>query len=138
MARKTAIKKDKYAGMSRFGREVLEGLEDVLNLVQGKPSEARVSYVYNGRLLCIRDMRDRLGLTAEEFAFAFNLNLKNIHNWEQGIRQPNGDSLVYLSLIDRNPYSVYQSLHGTLKDAASPKKLNRIVKKDFAEMRMHG
>jgi hypothetical protein len=120
---------------SQLTRDIIEGIQDIINLREGKPSGARVSFYQNGRSVCVRDIRDSLGFTAEEFAFAFGFNIKNIHNWEQGIRKPNDYAFTLLSMIERNPYTVYESIHGKLKIEPPVAKKSRAIKKEIAEMR---
>jgi putative transcriptional regulator len=44
------------------------------------------------------------------FAARFGFSVKNIQNWEQGSRQPEGPARAYLLVIDRNPKAVQEAL----------------------------
>jgi putative transcriptional regulator len=44
------------------------------------------------------------------FAARFGFSVKNIQNWEQGLRQPEGPARAYLLVIDRNPKAVQEAL----------------------------
>ena len=51
----------------------------------------------------IRKLRDRLGLTQEQFALRFGLELDAVRNWEYGRRAPDAAAKAYLTVIDRDP-----------------------------------
>ena len=53
-------------------------------------------------------LRERLGLTQEEFALRYNLSLRALQNWEQG-REPDPVVWNYLRAIERNPKEVAEA-----------------------------
>jgi putative transcriptional regulator len=55
-------------------------------------------------------IRRKLGLSQSEFAARFRFSAKNIRNWEQGVRQPEGPAPAYLLVIDREPEAVQRAL----------------------------
>jgi putative transcriptional regulator len=55
-------------------------------------------------------IRKKLGLTQEAFALRFGFSVKNVRNWEQGVRQPEGAARAYLVVIDRKPEAVQEAL----------------------------
>ena len=57
----------------------------------------------------IRDLRERLNMTQEEFALRYNLNLRALQNWEQG-RDPEPVVWSYLKAIEQNPKGVAAAL----------------------------
>ncbi len=65
----------------------------------------------DGQAVNIREIRDRLGMTRDEFAAAFHFKAKTVQNWEQGIRRPTDHTLAYLQLIAADPKGVYDTLH---------------------------
>ena len=58
----------------------------------------------------IVEVRSRLGLTQEEFARRYGLELYTLQAWEQGHRTPRSASAVYLSLIKRHPHVMAEML----------------------------
>jgi DNA-binding transcriptional regulator YiaG len=48
-------------------------------------------------------IRQRLGLTQEEFAARFALSVANIRNWEQGRSQPDDAARAFLTVIEKAP-----------------------------------
>jgi putative transcriptional regulator len=61
----------------------------------------------------VREIRDRLGLTQVAFADRYGLNIHTLRQWEQGLREPEAPTRVYLQVIDRAPVAVAKAL-GTL------------------------
>ena len=58
----------------------------------------------------VRRLRDRLGLTQEQFAMRFGLELDAVRNWEYGRRAPDAAAKAYLTVIDRDPDAVQEAL----------------------------
>jgi DNA-binding transcriptional regulator YiaG len=50
----------------------------------------------------VRALRQRLGLTQEQFALKFNLGLDTVQSWEQGDRTPDRYANNYLRVIERD------------------------------------
>jgi putative transcriptional regulator len=50
-------------------------------------------------------------MTQEEFAGGFGFGVNTLRHWEQGKRQPEGPTRVYLLVIDRAPKAVLKALH---------------------------
>lgn len=48
-----------------------------------------------------------IGTTQRTFAAAIGVPLKTVSNWEQGRRKPTGPALVLLTLIERDPWIVF-------------------------------
>lgn len=57
-----------------------------------------------------RAVRDRMGLSQEQFATEFGLDLSTLRNWEQGRSTPDTATNAYLMLVDRNPSAVRRAL----------------------------
>lgn len=66
----------------------------------------------------VRGTRERLGLTQEQFALRFGLDLAALRNWEHGRRKPDTAAQSYLRAISGNPRAVEAALW-TQPDAAS-------------------
>ncbi|QJE74876.1 helix-turn-helix domain-containing protein [Aerophototrophica crusticola] len=57
-----------------------------------------------------RSLRRKLGMTQEEFASTFGLNLYTLRDWEQGRAQPEGTARTLLRVIEHAPETVRQAL----------------------------
>jgi len=61
----------------------------------------------------VRSLRERLGLSQEEFAERFQISLRTIQEWEQRRRVPEGPALTLLRVIERDPRAVERALAGS-------------------------
>lgn len=60
----------------------------------------------------VRALRERLGLSQEEFARRYMLSPRTIQDWEQHRREPSDAARVLLFAISRNHEAVEKALHG--------------------------
>lgn len=51
----------------------------------------------------VRALREREGLTQEQFATRYAIDLATLQNWEQGRNQPEATANAYLRVIASNP-----------------------------------
>ncbi len=58
----------------------------------------------------VKAIRERLGLTQEEFAVRFGLGLDAVQNWESGRRRPDKAARSYLTAIARIPERIEEAL----------------------------
>jgi DNA-binding transcriptional regulator YiaG len=62
------------------------------------------------RAVDVRRLRERLGLSQEQFALRFGFDIDAIRNWEYGRREPDTAAKSYLTVIDRDPALVEGAL----------------------------
>ncbi len=60
----------------------------------------------------VRALRERLGLSQEEFAHRYMLSPRTIQDWEQHRREPSDAARVLLFAISRNHKAVEKALRG--------------------------
>ena len=77
----------------------------------GVPVVERPSSV-NIDVKAIRLASRGIGATQRTFAGAIGVPVKTIRNWEQGRRKPTGPALVLLTLIQRDPWIVFDTVNG--------------------------
>jgi putative transcriptional regulator len=58
----------------------------------------------------LRLVRDRLGLSKEDFADRFRIDLETLTQWEEGRAVPESMARAYLRVIERNPEAVLAAL----------------------------
>ena len=51
----------------------------------------------------IQQIRKALNVSQSVFAKLLNVSLSSVRQWEQGIRQPSGSTMVLLELLQREP-----------------------------------
>ncbi len=93
--------------MSKAGKKILTGLEEALRFARGEDTGARVWQV---PVLDVAALRKKAGLSQEEFARRYRINLGTLRNWEQGVRAPEGPARVLLMVIAEEPEAVERAL----------------------------
>jgi len=58
----------------------------------------------------VAGLRQRMGLTQEQFAARFGFSVATLRHWERGDRNPRGAALVLLNVIERDPNAVMRAL----------------------------
>lgn len=89
------------------GQQIIEAAQEALRFTRGEDTGARVWHV---PVLNAAEVRRKTGLSQEEFAQRFSINLGTLRNWEQGARQPEGPARVLLMVIDKEPEAVERAL----------------------------
>ena len=92
------------------GDELIQGMKNAVAHARGKKPAVRETRVAIPAKVNIAAIRRKLGLTQHAFALRFGFSVKNIRNWEQGIRQPEGSARAYLLVIERRPDAVEEAL----------------------------
>jgi putative transcriptional regulator len=60
----------------------------------------------------ITQLREKIGLSQDNFAALFGLSARTVRNWEQGVRHPEGPARALFQVIDREPEAVMRALRG--------------------------
>lgn len=58
----------------------------------------------------VQALRNRIGLTQEQFAAKFGISLGTLRHWERGDRRPHGPALVLLRVIEKEDRAVLRAL----------------------------
>ena len=58
----------------------------------------------------VKAIRDKLGMSQEQFARTFCLNISSLRDWEQQRRMPRGPARALLRIIDREPAAARRAL----------------------------
>lgn len=90
-------------------KSIRRGLEEALDYAKGEAGES-VYGVHVPRRIDVRAIRDKLGMTQEQFAGQFGFSVNTLRHWEQGKRRPEGATRAYLLVIDRAPKTVQKAL----------------------------
>jgi len=94
----------------KVGNEVVEAMEAVLGIVQGKVKPAAVHKFSASVALDVRKIRAATGLSRAEFARRYALDPRALQDWEQGRRRPDRAARAYLTVIARRPDAVEEAL----------------------------
>lgn len=80
--------------------------------VVARPSIVRPAVGGRADAVDVAALRQRLGMTQEQFATVFQIALPVVRNWEQGRNKPDGAAMVMLRMIEAHPKEVEELLWG--------------------------
>jgi putative transcriptional regulator len=96
--------------MNRFSKDLMQGLKEAAEFVEGHKAGARVHAV---EVPDVRAIRQRLHMSQQRFAETYRIPLPTLKNWEQGRRAPDAPAAAYLQAIASDPTGVQRALHAT-------------------------
>jgi putative transcriptional regulator len=59
----------------------------------------------------VREIREKIGLSQNEFSILIRVSVKTLQNWEQGRRKPMGPALALLTILKNDPKHAIKALH---------------------------
>lgn len=93
--------------MTQAFQNIKQGLDEAIAHARGNKDGVKL---HQAQAVDVSQLRERLGLTQEQFAARFGFSVATLRHWERGDRSPNGAALVLLNVIDRNPRAVMRAL----------------------------
>ena len=94
--------------MTKAFASIKRGLQQAVRHAKGKRVAGMRLYVAPD--IDVKAVRERTGLTQEEFAAAFAISVGALRHWERGDRKPRGTAKVLLNVIAREPDAVLRAL----------------------------
>jgi putative transcriptional regulator len=95
--------------MSKLGKKLIAAAKEGVAIARGEMDPA--SYrLHVPAEINVRAMRQKLGMTQEEFAIRYRLTLARVRDWEQGRSAPDGAARAYLTIIEKEPEAVDRAL----------------------------
>ena len=88
--------------------ELLQSVKEAGQVVKGKCRPSRTFVV---AALDVRNIRENLNLSQNQFAALVHVSVKTLRNWEQGIRRPGGAATALLTAIRNDPKNVIAALN---------------------------
>ena len=95
--------------MSKAGSRILASARQALAYATGAADTSQYG-VHVPATLDVRAIRQKIGLSQEDFAQHFGVNKRTVQDWEQGRRHPSGPARTLLVVIDREPEAIYRAL----------------------------
>ena len=95
--------------MTKAFDSIKQGLNEAIAHAKSKVKTPGVK-LYKPQAVDVSGLRQRLGLTQEQFAARFGFSVATLRHWERGDRAPSGASLVLLNVINCNPGAVLEAL----------------------------
>ena len=59
----------------------------------------------------IKNVREKLNVSQNEFALMIGVSVRTLQNWEQGRRKPEGPAKALLRIALKNPSALLDALH---------------------------
>lgn len=97
------------------GERLIAAAEEALRFARGEKTGAKIVEFPD-----IPAIRERLGLSQNEFAARFGISLGTLRNWEQGVRLPDGPARALLKVIEREPAAVQRALALPIAKSSKP------------------
>lgn len=94
--------------MSKLFESIKRGLEEAIEFAEGNTTQARV---FKPTAVDVKSIRAKVGMTQEEFAVTFGINLGTLRHWERGDRFPRGSALALLNLIQKDPATILRVIN---------------------------
>jgi putative transcriptional regulator len=86
---------------------ISRGLNEAVAHAKGKKVVVKT---YKPKAVDVSALRQRMGMTQEQFAARFGFSVATLRHWERGDRSPQGAALVLLNVIKRAPDAVTAAL----------------------------
>lgn len=90
-----------------FFNELVESVREFKAIHKGELKPSRVSTLKEPD---VADIRQKHQLNQEEFAALLGISVGTLRNWEQGRRKPHGPAKVLLTIADKRPKALLESL----------------------------
>ena len=72
--------------------------------------EAQPSRIFHFEDPDVKEIRDQLELTQQQFAALMGISVRTLQNWEQGRRNPEGPARVLLLVASKHPQAIWDSI----------------------------
>ena len=97
--------------MSKMGKSIMRGLQDIIDFQNGDKTKCRVRVVNVPEIEPltefpkekIREIRFKNNFTQQHFAELLGVTKKAVEAWESGARKPTGTAKRLFQLIEKDP-----------------------------------
>ncbi|MGM0599895.1 MAG: NadS family protein [Candidatus Rifleibacteriota bacterium] len=86
---------------------LVTSIKEAGKIRRGKKKPSRVFEITP---LDVKQIRQKLQKTQQEFALMIGISVATLRNWEQGRRKPEGPAMVLLKIAQTNPEAISQAL----------------------------
>ena len=88
--------------------ELLASVREMDEIVRGRREPARTHAFAEPE---VRAIREKTGLSQQDFARLIGVSKRTLENWEQGRRHPTGPARALLKIMDKDAGHAVQVLH---------------------------
>ena len=93
--------------MGKAFEEIQAGLQEAVLHAQGGKTGA---VGHEPERVNVKSIRQKTGMTQQQFCVAFGLSLGTLRHWEQGDRHPRGPARVLMKAVEQNPQAVLEAV----------------------------
>jgi putative transcriptional regulator len=104
--------------MGEFFESIKRGMEGAIAHSKGDKTEVRL---FVPEEVNVKQVREKTGLTQNQFASTFGISLGTLRHWERGDRKPQGPALVLLNAANNAPDELLHILTGRIIGSESRK-----------------
>lgn len=94
--------------MGKAFESISRGLNEAIAHAKGEKVAVKT---YRPEPVDVSALRQRMGMTQEQFAARFGFSVATLRHWERGDRTPQGAALVLLNVIKHAPEAVQAALN---------------------------
>jgi len=89
-------------------QELMDSVKQGGAIIRG---DAKPSRVFNFENPDVKAIRKKYGLSQNKFAKLLGISASTLRNWEQGRRNPEGPARILLSVADKHPEAILDSVY---------------------------
>lgn len=89
-------------------QKLVESVKQMGSIIRGENIPHRRAVL---NTVDVKGLRERLGLTQNQFSGMIGVSIKTLQNWEQGRREPEGPAKALLRVVEKEPQAVLNALH---------------------------
>jgi len=93
--------------MSPHAAAILDGINAAIAHAKGEAAQGTIEH----HIPDVKDIRTKLGMSQNEFAFAFSLSPGTVRGWEQKRRKIDATAIALLRAIEQYPEQVRKAQH---------------------------
>lgn len=86
---------------------IKRGLQEAIAHSKGEKTDVRI---FTPREVDVKEVRQKTGLSQNQFAATFGISVATLRHWERGDRKPQGPALVLLNAAENDPEGLLKIL----------------------------
>lgn len=87
--------------------DLTASLKEAANIAKGRAFPSRSFKVLGPD---VKGVRERTGLSQNEFALLLRVSVRTLQNWEQNRRQPTGPAAALIRILEKSPETAIRAL----------------------------
>jgi putative transcriptional regulator len=87
--------------------DLVSSLNEAVEIRKGIKKPSRV---FKLEAINVKDIRNKVGLSQNDFANMLHISVRTLKNWEQNQRKPSGAAVALLKLIEKMPKKTLEIL----------------------------